>query len=179
MWLPLLGFVLNMGYRLQLVRRMQQGERLWPGWNNWSCLLRQGSVATAAIVFYNIPVLLCIGLAAVFWSWRLLVLSLVIGLFVTFFIPGFMTFYAHDQNLAHVISPWLAWGRVVAGGWIYVRAWGIVCCACFLSFLGLAVFGIGFAWTSVWFWQVAAFCFSRVFSEQYKLRMTTTRENPV
>ena len=33
----------------------------------------------------------------------------------------------------------------------------------------LLVFGVGFLWTSVWFWQVAAFCFATVFTQRFEL----------
>ena len=119
---------------------------------------------------YHVPALFCFGLAALLHSPRLLLLSVVLGGLAAFFLPGFMTFYAHDGNLEHVLSPLRAWRRVLSGGTLYLKAWGIGIVGCLLSFTGLLFFGVGFAWTSVWFWQVAAFCFSRVFSEQYDLR---------
>lgn len=38
-----------------------------------------------------------------------------------------------------------------------------------LSFLGLLAGGVGFVFTSVWFWQVAAFSFATVFTQRYDL----------
>jgi hypothetical protein len=169
LFIPVLGFVLNMGYRLRMVHRMQRGECPWPGWADFRGLLRHGGVATAAIFGYHLPALICLSLA---WWWAnfwLGGLGLALGALATFFLPGFMTFYAYDFDVRHVLRPLVAWGRVLRGGRFYLRAWGIGICACLLSFGGLLLFGVGFAWTSVWFWQVAAFCFSRVFSEQYGL----------
>jgi hypothetical protein len=44
LWIPVVGFVLNMGYRLQLVHRLQKGESPWPNWKHFSVLLRRGAV---------------------------------------------------------------------------------------------------------------------------------------
>ena len=162
LWIPVLGFVLNMGYRLQMVHRLQHGQSPWPGWNRFPHMLRQGGVATAAILGYHLPALLCLLL-----GWRSTALGL--GALATFFLPGFMTFFAYDGDVQHVVRPVQAWGRVLRGGPEYCKAWGIAIVACLLSFGGLLLAGVGFAWTSVWFWQVAAFCFSRVFSHQYEL----------
>jgi len=169
LFIPVLGFVLNMGYRLRMVHHLQRGRYPWPGWTDFSGLLRHGGVATAAILGYHLPALLCVGLAWWLGSLWLFCLGVVSGGLATFFLPGFMTFYAYDFDVRHVLSPRVAWGRVLRGGRMYMKAWGIGVCACLLSFGGLLLFGVGFAWTSVWFWQVAAFCFSRVFSEQYGL----------
>ena len=38
-----------------------------------------------------------------------------------------------------------------------------------VSFVGLLGFGVGFAFTSVWFWQVAAFSFATVFTQRFDL----------
>lgn len=55
---------------------------------------------------------------------------------------------------------------------MYLRAWSIALLALVLSFTGLLAFGVGFAFTSVWFWQVAAISFARVFCEQHRLLAT-------
>jgi hypothetical protein len=38
-----------------------------------------------------------------------------------------------------------------------------------LSFVGLLGFGFAFNFTSVWFWQVAAFSFATVFTQRFGL----------
>jgi hypothetical protein len=38
-----------------------------------------------------------------------------------------------------------------------------------ISFAGLFVFGIGFLFTSVWYWQVAGFSFATVFTQSFGL----------
>lgn len=59
--------------------------------------------------------------------------------------------------------------RVREGGLAYWRAWSIVLPTMFVSFLGLLAFGVGFLVTSVWSWQVAAFCFASVFTQRLDL----------
>ena len=38
-----------------------------------------------------------------------------------------------------------------------------------VSFVGLLGLGVGFLFTSMWFWQVAAFCFATVFTRRFDL----------
>ena len=60
----------------------------------------------------------------------------------------------------------IAYLRRMAAYW---RTWGVVLCAMFLSFAGLLALGVGFCFTSVWFWQVAAFSFATVFTQRFDL----------
>jgi len=46
---------------------------------------------------------------------------------------------------------------------------GLALPASTFSFLGLAMFGIGFLVSSVWFWQVAGYIFANVFTRQFQL----------
>ena len=55
------------------------------------------------------------------------------------------------------------------GGLAYWKAWSIVVPVMLLSFLGLLGLGIGFVFTSVYFWQVAAFSFATVFTQRFDL----------
>lgn len=172
LFVPFVGFALNMGCRLRMVSRMQRGLSPWPCWREPRMLWRKGVLATITILAYHLPALLIVLLALVFRRPSLFVLGLGLGACATFLLPGFMTFYAHDGKTEHLKRPDRALRRVLSGGQLYLKAWGIGIVACLLSFGGLLFFGVGFAWTSVWFWQVAAFCFSRVFSEQYGLMGT-------
>jgi hypothetical protein len=60
--------------------------------------------------------------------------------------------------------------RVLQGGVAYWHAWAIAFAALLCSFLGLAGLGVGFFFTSVWFWQVAGFSFATVFTDVFRLR---------
>jgi hypothetical protein len=84
-------------------------------------------------------------------------------------IPGFMSHYCRSFDPREIFDPTRALRRVVEGGLAYWKAWAILLPAMFLSFLGLLAFGIGFVFTSVWFWQVAAFSFASVFTTRFSL----------
>jgi hypothetical protein len=149
---------------------MRSPRTIVSGWNKPRIDLRSPlTLATATILVYHLPALVAVALAILFRGLKLLFVGLLLGSGATFLLPGFMTFYAHDGRVEHLKRPDRALRRVLGGGRLYLKAWGIGIVACLLSFSGLLLFGVGFAWTSVWFWQVAAFCFSRVFSEQYDL----------
>jgi hypothetical protein len=61
------------------------------------------------------------------------------------------------------------WLLVPFVGWI-LHAWAIALAALLCSFLGLLAFGVGFLFTSVWFWQVAGFSFATAFTNKFRLR---------
>jgi len=101
-----------------------------------------------------------------------------VGLLVlaTLAIPGYMTHYCRDFDVAEIYNPVRALGRALQGGAAYWRAWAFALAALALSFAGLLALGVGFLATSVWFWQVAGFSFARVFAQRY-LSATVMRED--
>ena len=80
-----------------------------------------------------------------------------------------MSHYCKRLDPREIFDPFRALGRVRQGGLAYWKAWGIVVPAMLLSFFGLLLGGVGFALTSVWFWQVAAFSFATVFTQRFGL----------
>ena len=84
-------------------------------------------------------------------------------------IPGYMTYYCIAFDLREIFNPFLALRRCFQMGNYYWKAWFIVVCSLLTSFLGLIGLGIGFLFTSVWFWQVAGFSFACVFTKHYKI----------
>lgn len=86
----------------------------------------------------------------------------------TIAIPGYMTFYCKKFCPSEIYNPFKAFSRMMQGGSYYWKAWGIVCVMLAGSFLGLLAFGIGFLFTSVWFWQAAGFSFATVFTPQVR-----------
>ena len=166
-----------MGFRLRLIHRMQRRQDPWPAWGNYGTLLRHGFVTTALILLFHLPAAACAlaawfaesrPLAAAFW-----VLAAAVLIPALYILPGFMTFYAREYDLGELLDFRRALRRVRAGGAAYRKAWLIVLPATGVSMLGVAVLGVGFAFTSVWLWQVAAFCFARVFSERFDLLVPT------
>jgi hypothetical protein len=93
-------------------------------------------------------------------------------------IPGYMTHYCQRLDPREIFHPTRALSRVGQGGRQYWKAWLIVFPTMACSFLGLLVFGVGFLFTSVWFWQVAAFCFATVFTQRFQLSDSTAVTDP-
>jgi hypothetical protein len=160
---PFVGWLLNMGHRIRMVHRMLHGRPAWPAWNGWGGLLRDGAVTFGGMVYYALP-----GLAAAYAGWRtgsawLLGAGAALLALAVAAIPGYMTYYCVALDPREIYDPFRALRRVLRGGRLYWRAWGIALAALAVSFLGLLGFGVGFLFTSVWFWQVAGFAFARAF----------------
>jgi len=85
-------------------------------------------------------------------------------------VPGFMSHYCLAFDVREIFDPLRALRRVFEGGPAYWKAWGIVLLGLVLSFAGLLALGVGFLFTSVWFWQVAGFSFATVFSQKFGLK---------
>ena len=167
-WLlvPVVGWLMNMGHRIQMVHNMHAGRPAWPAWQNPTALLWHGTVTFAGMVYYGTPgvALMAVGL----WqqSTAALVLGAVLWLAAVIAIPGYMTHYCRALDPAEIFNPSRAMRRVAEGGLAYWRAWSIALAAMLLSSLGLLLLGVGFLATSVWFWQVAGFSFATVFTSQ-------------
>ena len=84
-------------------------------------------------------------------------------------IPGYMSHYCRAFDPAEIFNPFRALGRVREGRRAYWHAWSIALLAMALSFVGVIGLGIGFLFTSVWFWQVAGFSFASVFTQRFTL----------
>jgi hypothetical protein len=173
--LPFVGWLLNMGHRIQMVHQMQHGRPAWPAWHSWGQLLRNGVITWLGMVYYYAPSLL---LAA--WVWRggpawVGAIAALLFLAATVAIPGYMSHYCRAFDAREIFDPFRALRRVAQGGWAYWHAWGIALAALALSFLGLLAFGVGFLVTSVWFWQVAGFSFATVFAPQVRAKARGAR----
>ena len=171
--LPGLGWLLNMGHRIQMVHNMQAGVSPWPSWRRYGRLLVYGTVTFLGMVEYYLPAI-AVGLLAR-WSssTALLVVAILLGVGATVAIPGYMSHYCRRFDPREVFDPARAVGRVRQGGRAYWRAWGITLAALAVSFVGLFGLGVGFLVTSVWFWQVAGYSFATVFSQRFDLFDTT------
>lgn len=169
--LPVIGWLMNMGHRIQLVHNMQHGRSAWPAWRDPGRLLWLGTVTFVGMVEYHLPAFFVGYLAWRADSVGLAMLSVLLGVAATIAIPGYMTHYCKDFDAREVFNPLRALRRVGQGGVDYWRAWGIALVALALSFLGLLALGVGFLVTSVWFWQVAGYSFATVFSAKFKLTL--------
>jgi len=57
LWLlvPLVGWLMNMGHRIVMVHKMQQGLSPWPSWDRRSQLLRHGLFTWLGMIYYYAP----------------------------------------------------------------------------------------------------------------------------
>jgi hypothetical protein len=171
LWLlvPIVGWLLNMGHRIRVVHHMHHGQPPWPAWHDTRDLLKHGAYTFLGMVFYGWP---GVGLAALgIWLGRppVIAAGFVLWMLAVIAIPGYMSHYCRELDPREIFDPFRALGRVRQGGRAYWKAWSIVASALLASFLGLLAFGVGFLFTSVYFWQVAAFSFATVFTQRFDL----------
>ncbi len=177
--IPVLGWLLNMGHRIEMVHKMHKGQPAWPSWNGYARLLKSGTVTFLGMIYYYLPGAV-LGILAFHFRIRwLLYLALLLLAGSTIAIPGYMTHYCRNYDAREIFDPFRAFGRVVQGGERYWKAWAIALSALALSFLGVLALGIGFLVTSVWFWQVAGFSFASVFSQRFALAETNAEATSI
>lgn len=167
--IPVVGWLLNMGHRIQMVQQMQRGEPAWPAWHSWRTLLRHGVITFVGMLYYHAPASLCFGLGAALGVPWLYLLGAALWFGATALVPGYMTHYCRTGNVGSIFNPSLSLRRVREGGRAYWYAWLIAVLALLLSFVGLLGLGVFFLVSSVWFWQVAGFSFATVFSQRHAL----------
>jgi len=167
--LPGVGWLFNMGHRIQMVHNMQAGVSPWPAWRGYGRLLKYGTVTFLGMVEYYLPAIV-VGFVA---GWRgstvLVIAAALLGAGATVAIPGYMSHYCRRFDAREVFHPARALRRVWQGGRTYWHAWGITLAALAISFVGLLGLGVGFLVTSVWFWQIAGYSFGTVFSQRFDL----------
>jgi hypothetical protein len=171
LWLlvPVYGWLINMGHRIMMVHNMQHGRDAWPSWKNYNQLLKHGLLTFVGMVEYHLPAVLVEWLA---WYYQLPWLYVVGGMLwiaATIVVPGYMSHYCFNLDSREIFNPVRAYQRVFRAGPAYWKAWGVALLALLISFGGLLLLGVGFLFTSVWFWQVAGFSFATVFSQRYQL----------
>jgi hypothetical protein len=171
LWLlvPVMGWLLNMGHRIVVTHRLLHGQEAWPAWENYPQLMRHGVLTFAGMVLYHLPAMVVEILAWQLGSGVLHGLAALLWILATMAVPGYMTHYSYTLDAREIFNPFRAMRRVLQAGPLYWKAWGIALVAMVLSFLGLLAFGVGFLWTSVWFWQVAAYGFASAFTQRYGL----------
>ena len=160
-----------MGHRIEMVHRMHHSQPAWPSWNDYGHLLKSGTMAFLGMIYYYLPGTILLLVSCRYLQW-LCYPAIGLLLLATVAIPGYMTHYCRDFDPREIFDPVRAFSRVLQGGLLYWKAWAIALSALALSFLGLLALGIGFAATSVWFWQVAGFSFASVFTQRFSLSET-------
>lgn len=161
--IPLLGWVLNMGHRMNMVHRFHRGLPMRPAWQGGGALLRHGLVGLLAFALYAGPGAVLVGIGAWTANGWLVALGGVLFCAGTYLIPCFMTAYCRAFDIREVLDLVCALRNLRSVGGEYPRAWCYVLLSGVLSLGGLLLLGVGIFWTTVWNWQVAAFCFCHVF----------------
>lgn len=164
---PFFGWILNMGHRIAYVRKMQNGKTPFPSWSNWRQLFYDGGITFIGMLFYLLPGSIFLTLGYLYSFWFFYLIGGVLFAFGVVVIPGYMTHYCWNKSVGEIFRPGLVVKRVFRMGPHYWKAWSIVIPTMLLSFLGLLIFGIGFLFTSVWFWQTAGYSFANAFTNFY------------
>ena len=175
LWLlvPVVGWLLNMGHRISFVHNMMHGRDPMPAWNSFRSLLRHGSVTFLAIVYYYLPFMLLATCYVAVPNPLIAIMAAAFFLTATILTPGYMSHYCVDFNIAKMFNVHTSFAHVRASGRAYWHAWAIALAALALSFTGILFLGIGFLFTSVWFWQVAGFSFATVMAQRHELAIRT------
>ena len=117
-----------------------------------------------SIVYFLYPNPLCLVMAAILFG------------LATLLIPGYMSHYCVAFDAAQIFNVCRSFMHVFSSGGAYWHAWGIAIAALVLSFAGFLLVGVGFLFTSVWFWQVAGFSFASVMVQQHSLAHETSQK---
>ena len=167
--LPIIGWLINMGHRVRVVHRLQKGETPWPAWENPTELFKHGLITFLGMIWYGWPGVSLLLLGYWYSSALMAYTGFILWLLAVVAIPGYMSHYCKRYDPQEIFNPLRALSRVHQGGLAYWKAWSIVLICLLLSFSGLLVLGIGFLFSSVWFWQTAAFSFATVFTQRFEL----------
>lgn len=171
LWLavPIVGWLMNLGHRIRVVHNLHHGRPAWPAFVDAGDLLYHGALTFAGMAYYGAPGVATIALGAYLSIPALVGVGLALFIAAVIAIPGYMSHYCKELDPREIFDPFRALRRVREGGLAYWKAWSIVLPTMLFSFVGLFAFGVGFLVTSVWFWQVAAFCFASVFTQRFDL----------
>jgi hypothetical protein len=171
LWLlvPIVGWLMNMGHRITLVHKMQRGAPPWPSWDRPAELLAHGAITALGMIYYYAPAALLALLGRALDSRAALAGAALLFVLATLAIPGYMSHYCRAYDAREIFDPTRALRRVWQGGRGYWKAWSIALVALALSLLGLLGLGVGFLFTSVWFWQTAGYAFANTLTRTHAL----------
>jgi len=163
-----IGWILNLGNRLNVVSRFYRGDvPVFRGFRPFTHTFRRGCISFATISSYLAPAVMT-GAVAVYLKFQgeeashyvFACLSAFLFVLGVFTLPGCMTVYAVEGDPRVLRDPAGAFRRAWAHRGIYGRAWAISLASVLASFLGLLAFGVGFVFTSVWSWEVVGYAFT-------------------
>lgn len=177
MCLLIIGWILNLGSRLDVVSRLYRDDQpYFRGFKPWRHTFKRGCMSFLAISGYLSPAVLTGAIAFALkrtghesTHWAFAVLSALCFVLGVFTLPGCMTVYACEQNPEILKHPVKAFQRAWRQRRPYFKAWRISIAAVALSPLGLMAFGVGFFFTSVWAWEVVGYVFTiAMYMESYE-----------
>jgi hypothetical protein len=164
-----IGWVLNLGNRLNVVARLHSGRSpYFTGFRPWTSALMRGCISATAIAAYLSPSIVLGALAYYAYSkgtTHLMVVGIGIAsgvafVLAVFTLPGCMTVYAVEGDAAVLRNPVSAFRRAWSRRRVYCRAWAIALASVTLSFAGALAAVVGFLYTSVWSWDVVGYAFT-------------------
>lgn len=101
---PVVGWLLNMGHRIEMVHNMHHGREAWPAWRNYPRLFKSGLVTFLGMLYYYAPGFLIAYLGRALRLPLLYVVAGVLMVGATIAIPGYMTHYCHDYDARDIQS---------------------------------------------------------------------------
>jgi hypothetical protein len=123
--IPVVGWLLNMGHRIVMTHRMQQGLSAWPSWPGvrsaedwraWGRLLRHGLLTFLGMAEYHLPSVLCFAASAYLEARWLDWLGGALWIAGTVAVPGYMSHYCVTLDPREIFDPVRAMRRVRQGG---------------------------------------------------------------
>ncbi len=158
--IPIYGWILNLGHRVVYTNKLINGKVPFPSWVDRAELLKHGFMTLSGMVVYHIPGFICIVYGYFFDSKFISIFGLFLWLIGTLIIPGYMTRYCRNFDRSVIFDLNGCVREIKRMGFNYWIAWIYVFMAFLFSFSGLLIFILGFLFTSVYFWQVAAYSFT-------------------
>src|SRR2546428_12738367 len=122
--LPGVGWLFNMGHRIQMVHNMQAGVSPWPAWRGYGRLLKYGTVTFLGMVEYYLPAIVVGFVAGWKGSTVLLIAAALLGAGATVAIPGYMSHYCRRFDAREVVHPARAFRPDWEGGQPHQHASG-------------------------------------------------------
>lgn len=163
-----IGWILNLGNRLNVVSRFYRGDvPIFRGFRPLTSTFRRGCISFATISSYLAPAA-GTGAVAVYlklhgeeaFHYAFAGLSAFLFVLGVFTLPGCMTVYAVEGDPRVLRDPAGAFRRAWLNRGVYGQAWAISLASVLASFLGLLALGVGFVFTSVWSWEVVGYAFT-------------------
>lgn len=160
MFLLPVGWVLNLGHRLDVVHRIyHQKQPVFRGFSPWlGCFVRGLKATTAIAIYLSASAVLAL---AAHWVhpilWWFAGAAFGLGVYA---LPGGMTYNAAFDDIRYLYRPDKAFTRAIGGGLAYLHAWVIALVAISLSLFGVLAFGVGLFYTSAWAWMAVGHAFS-------------------